>query len=214
MDAYLGEIRIFAGNFAPINWAFCNGAILSIQQYTALFSLIGIAYGGNGTTNFALPNLVANAPMGQGQGIGGAQGSYIPGDSGGATTASLNITTMAAHGHTANYQPYGNQTFPITVTVAANSAVASAGATPNPAGNYLTDGPKGLHSMFTPQGSLAAGPMLSGTTAAITPGSVGSATITFNPSGSPTPAPFNIQPPYLALNFIICIAGGMFPQRP
>jgi microcystin-dependent protein len=213
MDAYLGEIRIFAGNFAPINWAFCNGAILPISQYAALFSLIGTAYGGNGTTSFALPNLVANAPMGKGQGIGGAQGSYDPGDSGGATTAKLDLTTMAIHGHTPNYQPYGNQTFPITVTVAANSAVASAGATPNPAGNYLTDGPKGLRSMFTPQGSLVAGPMLSGTTATITPGSVGSATIAFNPSGSTTPAPFNIQPPYLALNFIICMAG-IFPPRP
>ena len=213
MDAYLGEIRIFAGNFAPVNWAFCNGAILSIQQYTALFSLLGTSYGGNGTTNFALPNLVTNAPMGQGQGIGGAQGSYTQGDSGGALTAALTVSTMAAHGHTPNYQPYGSQAFPITATVAANSAIASAGATPNPAGNYLTDGPKGLRSMFTPQGSLMAGPMLSGTTAAITPGSVGSATISFSPSGVPTPASFNIQPPYLALNFIICMQG-MFPHRP
>ncbi len=213
MDAYLGEIRIFAGNFAPVNWAFCNGAILSIQQYTALFSLLGTSYGGNGTTNFALPNLVTNAPMGQGQGIGGAQGSYTPGDSGGAPTAALTVSTMAAHGHTPNYQPYGSQAFPITATVAANSAIASAGATPNPTGNYLTDGPKGLHSMFTPQGSLMAGPMLSGTTAAITPGSVGSATISFSPSGVPTPASFNIQPPYLALNFIICMQG-IFPPRP
>jgi microcystin-dependent protein len=213
MDAYLGEIRIFAGNFAPINWAFCNGAMLPIQQYAALFSLIGTAYGGNGTTSFALPNLVANAPMGQGQGIGGAQGSYVPGDSGGAATAKLDLTTMAAHGHTPNYQPYGSQAFPITVTIGANSAVASAGATPNPAGNYLTAGPKGLRSMFTPAASLVAGPMLQGTSATITPGSVGSATIAFNPSGSPTPAPFNIQPPYLALNFIICMAG-IFPPRP
>ena len=213
MDAYLGEIRIFAGNFAPINWALCNGATLSIQQNTQLFSLIGIAYGGNGTTTFALPNLVANAPMGQGQGVGGAQGLYDPGDSGGATTASLTVPTMAAHGHTPNYQPYGGQTFPITVTVAVNSAIASVGATPNPTGNYLTDGPKGLHSMFTPQGSLMAGPVLSGTTAAITPGSVGSAAIAFSPSGSPTPASFNIQPPYLALNFIICMQG-IFPARP
>ncbi len=63
-EQILGEIRMFAGNFAPSGWAFCNGQLLSISQNTALFSLLGITYGGNGSTNFALPNLNNRAPVG------------------------------------------------------------------------------------------------------------------------------------------------------
>ena len=69
-DQFVAEIRMFAGNFAPLGWAFCNGQILPISQNTALFSLIGTFYGGNGTSNFALPNLQGSAPLGQGQGSG------------------------------------------------------------------------------------------------------------------------------------------------
>ena len=67
---FLAEIRMFAGTFAPVGWALCNGQILSISQNTALFSLLGTTYGGNGTSNFALPNLQGMAPMNHGQGAG------------------------------------------------------------------------------------------------------------------------------------------------
>jgi microcystin-dependent protein len=70
-EQILGEIRIFAGTFAPNGWAFCNGQLLSISTNTALFSLLGATYGGNGTTNFALPDLRAAAPVSQGTGVGG-----------------------------------------------------------------------------------------------------------------------------------------------
>ncbi|MGZ4164153.1 MAG: phage tail protein, partial [Tumebacillaceae bacterium] len=69
-DAFIGEIRIFAGNFPPQGWAFCNGQLLPISQNTALFSILGTQYGGNGTTNFALPNLAGSAAMSQGNGPG------------------------------------------------------------------------------------------------------------------------------------------------
>src|SRR5438034_10904654 len=69
-DQFVGEIRIFGGNFAPTGWAFCNGQLLPISQNTALFSLLGTQYGGNGTTTFALPNLQGRAPMDQGSGTG------------------------------------------------------------------------------------------------------------------------------------------------
>jgi microcystin-dependent protein len=70
-DAFIGEIRIFAGNFAPVDWAMCNGQLLPIAQNTALFSILGTTYGGNGTTTFALPNLQGRVPLhaGQGQGL-------------------------------------------------------------------------------------------------------------------------------------------------
>ena len=69
-DNFVGEIRMFAGNFAPRGWALCNGQLLPIAQNTALFSLLGTTYGGNGTSNFALPNLQSRVPIGQGSGPG------------------------------------------------------------------------------------------------------------------------------------------------
>ena len=69
-EPFLGEIRMVGFNFAPRGWALCNGQILSIAQNTALFSLLGTTYGGNGQTTFALPNLMGRAPIHQGQGPG------------------------------------------------------------------------------------------------------------------------------------------------
>lgn len=70
MDPYIAEIRMFAGNFAPQGWAFCNGQVLSIAQNTALFSLLGTTYGGDGRTTFALPDLQGRMPIQPGQGPG------------------------------------------------------------------------------------------------------------------------------------------------
>ncbi|MFC6663458.1 phage tail protein [Deinococcus multiflagellatus] len=70
MEPFIGEIQMFAGNFPPRGWALCNGQLLTISQNTALFSLLGTTYGGNGRTTFALPNLQAASPMGPGAGPG------------------------------------------------------------------------------------------------------------------------------------------------
>ena len=70
MDPFIGEIRLFGGNFAPVGWMFCDGSLLSIAQNTALFSLIGTIYGGDGETTFALPNLQSRIPIHQFQGPG------------------------------------------------------------------------------------------------------------------------------------------------
>ena len=67
-EPFLGEVRMFCGNFPPKNWALCNGQLLAIRQYAALFSLLGVAYGGDGVQTFALPNLTDSVPMHQGQG--------------------------------------------------------------------------------------------------------------------------------------------------
>ncbi len=69
-DAYIREIRMFAGNFAPKNWAFCDGSLLAISQNTALYSILGTTYGGDGTTNFALPDFRGRVVVGAGQGAG------------------------------------------------------------------------------------------------------------------------------------------------
>ena len=99
-NPFIAEIRIFAGNFAPVGWAFCNGQILSIAQNTALFSLLGTTYGGDGMTTYGLPNLQGVAPMHAGQGLG--LSPRVLGETGGETSVTLIQSTMPAHQHTGN----------------------------------------------------------------------------------------------------------------
>jgi microcystin-dependent protein len=114
-EPFIGEIRMFAGNFAPRGWAFCNGQILSIAQNTALFSLLGTTYGGDGRTTFALPNLQGRAPMHQGQGPGLT--NRVLGETAGEENVTLLTTQMPVHTH----QPQadasgGGQTSPASAT--------------------------------------------------------------------------------------------------
>jgi microcystin-dependent protein len=97
-DPFVGEIRIFAGNFAPSGWALCNGQLLPIAQNTALFSLLGTMYGGNGQTTFALPNLQGAAPLMAGQGSGLSNRSQ--GQTGGSAAVTLGTTALPGHTHT------------------------------------------------------------------------------------------------------------------
>jgi microcystin-dependent protein len=116
-NPFVAEIRIFAGNFAPKGWALCNGQLMPISQNTALFSLLGTTYGGDGKSNFALPNLQGSAPMQQGQGPGLSLRSL--GETGGEQTVTLLQTEMPAHSHGAQGSSGSNQTSP------ANNAWAS-----------------------------------------------------------------------------------------
>jgi microcystin-dependent protein len=99
-NPFVAEIRIFPFNFAPRGWAFCNGQLLPISQNTALFSLLGTTYGGDGRTNFALPNLQGNAPMFWGQGPG--LSLHDLGETGGSANVSLLTSQMPAHTHSIN----------------------------------------------------------------------------------------------------------------
>lgn len=96
-NPYLGEIRIFGGNFAPQGWAFCDGSLLSISTNAALFSILGTTYGGNGQTTFALPDLRGRTPLHPGQGSG--LSNYNLGETGGVETATLTPAKIPAHGH-------------------------------------------------------------------------------------------------------------------
>lgn len=96
-QAYTGEIQLFAFPFAPVNWAMCSGQLLPISQYTALFSLIGTYYGGDGRATFALPNLNGNAPCSQGQGPGLSMRTI--GEVFGETQITLNTAEMPPHTH-------------------------------------------------------------------------------------------------------------------
>lgn len=97
MEGVIGYVTMFAGNFAPKSWSFCNGQIINIASNTALFSIVGTTYGGNGTTTFALPNLQGRAIVGVGTGPG--LSSYSLGQMGGTSSVTLTTLNMPAHVH-------------------------------------------------------------------------------------------------------------------
>ncbi|RZS98942.1 phage tail protein [Aquimarina brevivitae] len=99
MEGYIGEVRMFGGNFAPRAWAFCEGQLLPISNNTALFSIIGTVYGGDGRTTFALPDLRGCVPIGPGRGPG--LSDRIIGQRGGSEENTLNVTQIPSHNHAA-----------------------------------------------------------------------------------------------------------------
>lgn len=96
-DAYLGDIKMFAGNFAPRGWMFCQGQTLNITQNTALYAVIGTTYGGNGQTTFCLPNLSGRVPVGMGNGTNLTPRTIA--STGGAETVTLNVNQIPSHAH-------------------------------------------------------------------------------------------------------------------
>lgn len=120
MDPFLGEIRMFGGNFAPRGWAMCNGQQLSVAQNTALFSILGVTYGGNGQTTFGLPDLRSRVPMHFGQGPG--LSSYTLGENAGSESVTLLTSEMPMHTH--------------ALGCASNAALTSS---PDPAGKFMAN---------------------------------------------------------------------------
>ena len=118
-NPFLAEIRIFTGGFAPKGWAQCDGQLMSISQNTALFSLLGTTYGGNGTSNFALPNLQGCAPMQAGQGPGLSLRDL--GETAGEQTVTLLQTEMPAHSHGASGITGNNSASPVDNTWASGT---------------------------------------------------------------------------------------------
>jgi microcystin-dependent protein len=126
-EAYLGEVRIFGFPFAPQGWAACNGSLLPIRQYTALFSLLGVNYGGNGTVTFGLPNFADTLAVGVGTMPGGS--TYQYGDMGGSDTVTLQQAESPPHAHgfhAAAFRSNGTQNAPSNL----NALATAQGCTP------------------------------------------------------------------------------------
>jgi microcystin-dependent protein len=130
-EPFLGEIRMFGGNFAPTGWALCNGTLLSISQNQALFSILGTTFGGNGTTTFGLPDLQGRVPIHFGQGPG--LSPYVLGQVAGSESVTLNNTQLPSHNHILN----------------ANSSPANQQV---PTSNALAAEPSGLTALYSDQG--------------------------------------------------------------
>jgi microcystin-dependent protein len=201
MDGTISEIRLFAGNFPPRNWAFCNGQVLSIQSNQALFSLLGTTYGGNGKTNFALPDLQGRTAVGQGQGPGLSM--YTLGEKLGANTDTIIQTTMAAHPHSTAITQGGKGTGSATVMC------IDAGGQAQPGGNYIgadnTAGAKPYaHPTLGPTTPMAGAAVTSNLT--VPPPTVTGISLT---GGN---QPHNNIMPSIAINYIICLFG-VYPSR-
>ncbi|WDF53912.1 phage tail protein [Mucilaginibacter sp. KACC 22063] len=196
MEGYIGEIRLFAGNFAPYSWNLCAGQLLSVAGNTALFAILGTQYGGNGTSTFGLPDFAGRVAVCTGDGLGLSE--YVNGESGGTATVTLLQSQMAAHNHLVNVQ----QTISGTVSINALSAGAD---------------------QFDPTGCMIAGDgttllFSNGTPVPMSPKSISASNFTL-----PAPTVSNVTnvgggtahnnlQPYLGLNYIICLMG-IFPSR-
>jgi len=189
MDEYIGVVKIFAGLFAPVNYLNCDGTLLPINQYTALFSILGTTYGGNGTSNFALPDLRARMPIG----ITGTGPSPQPpmnvvqGEIGGLSSVTLTVNNLPSHTHIA--------------TLNVNSG-NSANSVPAAGNSIATPGAIPAHGSF--MGTL--GFNTSAPNVALATGSVVNALTGSN-------IPLNTQSPYLGIRYIICV-NGIYPSRP
>ena len=199
-DAFIGQIMIFAGNFAPRNWAFCDGQLLSIAQNTALFSILGTTYGGDGRVTFGLPDLRGRVPVHPGQGPG--LSNVVLGQSWGIESTTLIAGQLPAHAH-------GIAALPVTGTVTgAVNCYSAAGDSRTPSGNLLAgdnSGDKMYQSGTTaPNATLA--------TSAFSGALSGATTAATNTALTGSNLPVAIQPPSLGVYFIICLFG-IFPSR-
>jgi len=132
-NPYVGEIRMFGGNFAPVGWDFCEGQLLPISEFETLFNLIGTTYGGDGQSTFALPDLRGRFPMHQGS---NGAGSHVIGEIGGVEFVTLNANQLPAHNH-------------VAVCASGGGNVAS------PAGAYWSTDPQGNTAAYNEAGGSA-----------------------------------------------------------
>lgn len=174
---YIGEIRIFAGNFAPLGWAFCEGQVLPISEYEALFQLIGLTYGGDGQETFALPDLRGRIPIHMGNG-------FTLGETGGVEEVKLTVNQIPAHNHLVSGTNAVGKMF-------AHAQGARTGTSADPTAGYPTMVP-GLKQYATTEseGTFSKPIMANAQTPAI--------------GGS---EPHSNMQPYLCVNFIISLEG-------
>ena len=209
MDEYIGIIKIFAGNFAPRSWAFCNGQLLAIAQNQALFSILGTTYGGDGRTTFALPDLRGRVPVGEGTGPG--LSTIKLGQRLGNEYNILTALQLPSHTHTAS-----GKTAATPINLNSELKVSSAEATLHTptagaslaAGNEVngrSTSPMQMYNDATPDVSLND---ISAATVANIPAI--DVDVTVNPTGNSQPV-YHFQPS-LGVNYIICMQG-IFPPR-
>ncbi len=202
-EGFLGEVKMFAGNFVPRGWALCQGQLMSIAQNQALFAVIGTIYGGDGRTTFALPDYRGRIPRGTGNGPG--LQSAVIGQKGGVEFKTLSLLEMPIHNHNAVFTSAGATPTNINISI---PAVADEGneAEPSPNANLavgVADGNEtNMYSTANPDTSLkpfTASALINA-----------SGTVTVGQTGGSQS--FDNRQPFTTINYIICVSG-VFPSR-
>ena len=205
-DFLMGTIFVWPIGWAPRGFMPCNGQLLPISQNTALFSLLGTAFGGDGRTTFALPNLNGRVPLGMGNG-------FDLGEAAGSASVTLTAGNIPAHTHPATFTGTGGGgSTPLSVTVQASTGATGNTNTPSTTNKFLAASPGGPNGAQMWASSLSSPAIdLGGVTASGGGGGITGGTITVGPNATAN-APISTLPPYLGLNFIICVEG-IFPAR-
>ena len=191
MDEFIASIKIFGGNFAPRGWAMCYGQLLAINQYSAVFSLLGTTYGGNGISTFSLPDLRGRVPVGTGLGPG--LSNIVLGQVGGTENTPILISNLQTHTHSINS----------TTNVKVSNKV---GDSSDPRGKVLAEGAQ-----------IGSGPNATKLKPYVTYNSTDTnngdlAGVTGNTGAIGGNIPINNMQPYLGVNYIICLEG-IYPSR-
>lgn len=212
MEPFLGQIQLFGFQFAPRGWAQCAGQILAIPTNTALFSLLGTVYGGNGQTTFQLPDLRGRVAIGQGQGPG--LQNYNLGEFAGVETMTLTGANLPSHTHQATAQSNSTSTSTSTSTSSSTlNGVNGAANKGNPAGHMLAANANAQIYAPASAGSavaMDAASVATTTTTNTTTGTTTNTTVTVQPAGNNSPFP--LHSPYLCLNYCIALEG-VYPSR-
>ena len=206
-DGYISSVELWPLDWAPEGWAICNGALLPIMQYQAVFALLGTRFGGNGTTNFAIPDMRGRVPVGMGQQPGGT--NYYLAAVGGAETVLLNPAQgpLAVHTHPATSTD-PDFTAAATGTVTPKAKTGPGALVTTPTGNYMGTSSTNLYSS-TANNSMGAADVA--ITVTVTKSSAGSVTVGQN-QGLPASQAHENRMPYQVLNYIIALTG-VFPPR-
>jgi microcystin-dependent protein len=211
MEPFIGEIKAVGFSYAPRGYAFCQGQLLSIAQNSALFSLLGVAFGGNGQVNFGLPNLGGRVPIGQGQSPGTS--NYVLGQLAGSESVTLTSGQMPAHNHTA-VTTVTPDAAGLTATTTIHALTAPAAQVAIPTGNFLTVGVTGGSTpvALKPFGTTGTDTTMAAGMAVTTIGGTVSATAQTNVGVAGQNLPVSLLQPYVAVNYIIA-TDGVFPSR-
>lgn len=183
-EGFIGEVKLFAGNFAPRGWAFCDGQLLAISSNTALFSILGTMYGGDGRSTFALPDLRSRTPIGVGTGPG--LSTIQQGERGGQENITLTALELPSHNH-------GLSTATLDVKIGVNN---ENGESSTPAGEVIAGGRDAYID------EVGSNQFLGGVTSSLTG----------NTTNSGSNRSFDNRNPFLGIRYIICL-NGLFPSR-
>lgn len=190
MEGYIGEVRLFAGNFAPRAWMFCQGQQMSISEWTVVYAIIGTMYGGDGVQSFLLPDLRGRRAVHSGNSAGPGLQEIYTGEVGGVEQKTILSSQMPAHNHAISATLAGS------ATVQFANVDADAGVTPQ--GKYFAISSE---NVYAPGGDTALASPYATTNVS---------SMHLSAAGSSQPIP--MITPYLALNYIICVEG-IFPSR-